>query len=67
MLVDDLIKIVHKINDEGKGILLVYQDVQVALENSDRSYVIENGRIALAGKSGDLLNNPEVKKSYMGI
>jgi branched-chain amino acid transport system ATP-binding protein len=67
VLVDELITVVREINQEGMSILLVEQDVQVALENSNRGYVIQNGIVTLSGDSAGLLNNPEIRKSYMGI
>jgi len=67
LIVDNLIDIVKKINSEGKTILLVEQDVQLALENSDYAYVFDIGRIAMEGPSKELLNNPEIKKVYLGM
>jgi len=67
IIVDDLIEIVKEINKQGTTILLVEQDVQLALENSTRGYVLETGHIALSGPSAELLNNPEVRKAYLGL
>ncbi len=67
LLVDSLIEAIEQIHRRGTSILLVEQDVQIALEHADRGYVLENGRIALSGDAKELLNNPEVKKSYLGI
>jgi len=55
-----------KINREGTTILLVEQNARLALKFAQRAYVLENGRLVLAGLSQDLLNNPEVKKAYLG-
>jgi branched-chain amino acid transport system ATP-binding protein len=55
-----------KINREGTTILLVEQNARLALKFAQRAYVLENGRLVLAGPSQDLLNNPEVKKAYLG-
>ena len=52
---------------KGKTILLVEQNASIALDVADRGYVLENGSIALEGKGHDLLNDPEVKKVYLGI
>jgi len=58
---------VKKINEvEKTAILLVEQNVYYSLQLSKRAYVIENGRIVLEGMSAELLENPEVKKSYLG-
>ncbi len=67
LLVDSLIEAIEQIHRKGTSILLVEQDVQIALEHADRGYVIETGRITLSGKSQDLLENPEVKRSFLGI
>ena len=67
LIVDNLIDIVKKINSEGKTVLLVEQDVQLALENSDYAYVLDTGRIAMEGPSDELLKNPEIKKVYLGL
>lgn len=67
LLVDSLLEAIEQIHQRGTSILLVEQDVQTALEHADRSYVIETGHITLSGKSQDLLENPEVKRAYLGI
>ena len=67
LIVDNLIDIVKKINSDGKTVLLVEQDVQLALENSDYAYVLDTGRIAMEGFSKQLLQNPEIKKVYLGM
>ncbi len=67
LIVDNLIEIIKKINSDGKTVLLVEQDVQLALENSDYAYVLDTGKIAMEGPSKDLLQNPEVKKVYLGM
>jgi branched-chain amino acid transport system ATP-binding protein len=55
-----------EINQSGTSILLVEQNARLALKFASRGYVIENGRIVLQGASGALLENPEVKKAYLG-
>ncbi|KJS32183.1 MAG: ABC transporter ATP-binding protein [Desulfatitalea sp. BRH_c12] len=55
-----------EINRAGTTILLVEQNARLALKFAQRGYVIENGRIVLEGKSGDLLHDPEVRKAYLG-
>ncbi len=56
----------REINKEGTSILLVEQNARMALQFAQRAYVIENGSIVLQGKSSELLDNPEVKKAYLG-
>jgi branched-chain amino acid transport system ATP-binding protein len=56
----------REINKEGTSILLVEQNARMALQFAQRAYVIENGNIVLQGKSKELLDDPEVKKAYLG-
>lgn len=51
---------------EGTTILLVEQNARLALQFAQRGYVLENGRIALSGPTGALIDDPEVKKVYLG-
>jgi branched-chain amino acid transport system ATP-binding protein len=67
VLVDALIDILAQIHATGVSILIVEQDVQTALEVSSRAYVLETGRIILTGASADLLDDPQVKKAYLGV
>ena len=55
-----------EINQAGTTILLVEQNARLALKFAQRGYVIENGEIVLSGTSEALLNDPEVKKAYLG-
>jgi branched-chain amino acid transport system ATP-binding protein len=54
------------INQEGTTILLVEQNARMALQFAGRGYALENGRLVLEGTSRELLENPEVKKAYLG-
>ena len=67
ILVKDLFKVIRQINQQGVTILLVEQNLRYALENSVRGYVLETGKVTLSGPSGDLLENPHVKKAYLGL
>ena len=64
LMIFDTIKKINEI--EKTAILLVEQNVYLSLQLTKRAYVIENGRIVLEGSSEKLLENPEVKKSYLG-
>jgi branched-chain amino acid transport system ATP-binding protein len=55
-----------EINEEGTTILLVEQNARLALKFAKRGYVLENGNLVLEGLAVDLLENPEVKKVYLG-
>jgi branched-chain amino acid transport system ATP-binding protein len=67
MLVDELIVAIRDINRSGVAVMLVEQDVLIALENSDRGYVMEGGRIVKWGESKVLICDPEIKTSYLGL
>ena len=66
LLINETFKLITRINEKGISILLVEQNARKALQLAHRGYVLENGKIALAGDPQDLLNNPEVKKAYLG-
>jgi branched-chain amino acid transport system ATP-binding protein len=55
-----------EINKAGTTILLVEQNARLALKFAQRGYVIENGAIVIEGNSASLLEDPEVKKAYLG-
>ena len=67
MFVQKVFQIIKKINAEGVTILLIEQNVRQALIIASRGYVLELGRIILRGTSQQLLENDEVKKSYLGM
>jgi branched-chain amino acid transport system ATP-binding protein len=67
VLVDQLVELLGQIHATGVSILIVEQDVQTALEVSSRAYVLETGRITLSGPSEQLLDDPLVKKAYLGV
>ena len=66
-VVDRVMEIVKMINQDGTAVLLVEQDVVLALEIADRGYVLENGRIAMSGPAANLRQDPAVRKAYLGI
>jgi len=66
LLMLDMFKALDGINREGTTILLVEQNARMALQFAQRGYVLESGDLVLEGDSEDLLNNPEVKKAYLG-
>jgi branched-chain amino acid transport system ATP-binding protein len=67
VLVDALLEVLETIHATGVSILIVEQDVQTALEVSSRAYVLETGRVTLSGPSAQLLDDPQVKKAYLGV
>ena len=66
LLLMSLFKALKEINAEGTAILLVEQNARLALKFVQRGYVIETGRLVMAGASRDLLENLDVKKAYLG-
>jgi branched-chain amino acid transport system ATP-binding protein len=56
----------REINKEGTTILLVEQNARMALQFAQRGYVLESGNVVVEGDSADLLEDPEVKKAYLG-
>ncbi len=66
LLMLSMFEALKEINKSGTTILLVEQNARLALKFAQRGYVIENGHLVLEGSSQDLLNNPEVKKAYLG-
>lgn len=66
ILVREIFDIIKKINTQGTSILLVEQNALMALATASRAYVLETGRIVLAGPAPELRENPEVRKAYLG-
>jgi branched-chain amino acid transport system ATP-binding protein len=67
MLVKNVFEAVRQINEGGTTVLLVEQDVQHSLELSHRGYVFENGRVVMEGNGKELLEDPHIRKAYLGL
>jgi len=67
ILVAELFRTIRKINQEGATVFLVEQNARLAMEISDRTYVLENGRIVREGKSKELLSDDEIRRAYLGL
>jgi branched-chain amino acid transport system ATP-binding protein len=67
VLVDALLDNLAQINASGVAILMVEQDVQTALEFAQRAYVLETGRVTLCGAARPMLDDPQVKRAYLGV
>ena len=65
--VSTIFEIIEQINRQGTAILLIEQNVFHSLKISDRGYVMENGEIALSGTGPQLLENPHIRKTYLGL
>jgi len=66
VLVEQIFETVQTINRQGVTILLVEQNAAMALAIAGRGYVIETGRIALEGRAGELADNADVRRAYLG-
>lgn len=62
-----IINVLQEIKKIGRTILLVEQDVSMALNVCDRAYILENARIEIQGTRDEILNNDYVKTAYLGI
>jgi branched-chain amino acid transport system ATP-binding protein len=67
VVVEQLMQVLAKIRDEGVTVLLVEQDVHLALSGADRGYVMETGRIVHEGFAKELIDDPEVRRAYLGL
>jgi len=66
LLMRNVFEALKDINGEGTTILLVEQNARMALKFARRGYVLESGNLVLEGDSESLLQNPDVKKAYLG-
>jgi branched-chain amino acid transport system ATP-binding protein len=67
LMVDEIFGIIQGLRDQGIAIFLIEQNVQQTLEISDRAYVLENGRVILAGESTQMLQQELIRKAYLGL
>lgn len=66
LLVKEIFNIIKEINESGTTVLLVEQNANMALTIADKAYVLETGRIALAGTAQELASSEAVRKAYLG-
>ena len=66
-IVQEVFRIIERLNKEGLTIILVEQNVAVSLALAQHAYVLENGRITLKGTGQELLTNEGVRQAYMGL
>ncbi|MBF0203952.1 MAG: ABC transporter ATP-binding protein [Desulfamplus sp.] len=67
LLMYDMFRVLKTLNEEGMTILLIEQNANLALKFAHRGYVLDTGEIVASGTAGELLNNPEIKKAYLGV
>jgi len=66
-IIETMYETFQRLHKEGLTILLAEQSVDLALEVADQAYVLQVGRSVLSGRAGELSNNPEVQRIYLGI
>ena len=66
LMVQKIFEVVRSVADEGMTVLLVEQNAKLALEVSQRGYVMESGEITLTDDADKLLDNPKVREAYLG-
>jgi branched-chain amino acid transport system ATP-binding protein len=66
IVVQEIFKIIRRINEAGTTVLLIEQNANMALGVADRAYVIENGKITIEGTGEELLKDEKVRAAYLG-
>lgn len=66
LMVQKIFEVIRIVAAEGMTILLIEQNAKLALQTSQRGYVMESGEITLTGESAQLLNDPKVRAAYLG-
>ncbi len=64
--VEEIQKIIRRLREKGIGILLTDHNVRETLSVTDRAYIITEGQVFAHGAASELVNNPEVRKAYLG-
>ena len=67
LIVHDMFAAIRRINAGGMSVLMVEQNVTIAMGVSTRAYVLEEGRIVAEGAPDDLLARPEIQRAYLGV
>ncbi|NYT68581.1 ABC transporter ATP-binding protein [Pusillimonas noertemannii] len=67
VMVEEMFSLIRRINAEGLSIMLVEQNVVQSLEVASRTYVLEQGRFAISGSSQEVMANPELRRTYLGM
>lgn len=66
LVIRDIFKIITKIKEDGRTILIVEQNAKQTLKIADYAYVLEVGKVKTEGKAEELLNNEELISAYLG-
>jgi branched-chain amino acid transport system ATP-binding protein len=65
-LVDQNFDLIQQVNEQGVAVFVVEQNATAALSIAHRGYVLQGGRVVIEGTAADLLDNPELKRAYLG-
>lgn len=65
-MIDEVYRIVQDLRGRGIALLIVEQNARTALRHADRAYVLEQGRVRFEGRGQEMLDDPHVKKAYLG-
>ena len=67
LIVSEMFSAIRRVNDEGTAVLLVEQNVSMALRVAHRAYVLEEGRMVAEGTPDALLQRDEIRRAYLGV
>lgn len=67
LMVEEMFKLIDRLNQDGLPIMLVEQNVIQSLQHADRAYILENGKVALSGSAKEVSENPELRQAYLGM
>jgi branched-chain amino acid transport system ATP-binding protein len=67
LIVVDMFRAIRQINAQGTSVLLVEQNVAMAMQCAHRAYVVEEGRIVAEGLADEMVNRPEIRQAYLGL
>lgn len=67
MVVDELVLALKQVNQQGTSLLIVEQDVAIALELAHRAYVLDQGRTTISGEAATLAKDPAIRSAYLGV
>jgi branched-chain amino acid transport system ATP-binding protein len=67
VVVDEVFDVIEAVRGQGVGVLLVEQNVQRALDVSSRAYLLSEGRVVMEGDAAGMANNPDLRRSVLGI
>jgi branched-chain amino acid transport system ATP-binding protein len=67
LIVQEMFRAIRSINAQGTSVLLVEQNVVMAMQLAQRAYVMEEGHIVAQGPASELMDRPEIRKAYLGL